>query len=172
MDGPDRHDAFGTIRRGKINEVLRGVCDLHNLQCKDEANVTGSANFLSVFSGRFRLCAQLSSRRGRIPKAKIRRVWARHNVDGRNRNFFPEHQIQVPPEAIYCAFLVHSPRRKHRDQPAFVDIVIPDTSLRGGILTINLYNLFPDIASEVIRVPEPKRAEPQPRKINRPKEIG
>jgi len=173
LDKPDRHDGFGTIRRGKVNELVRGVCDRHELRYKDEPNSAGSTYFLSVFSGRIRLCAQLLSlRSSRIPNAEIRKMWAAHNRDGRNGELFDTGEPSVPLDAVYCAFLVHSPRRNRRDQPAFVDIVIPDKSLKRFILTVNLYQLFPEVALEVGNAQEPKRAQPKPRKLTRRKDEG
>jgi hypothetical protein len=170
LSAPDRHDGFGTIRRGKINELLRSVCEFHKITFKDEANSAGSAYFLSLFSNNLRLCAHLSARRSKIRSAEIRKMWAAHNRDGRNGILFPSGEGPVPANAVYCAFLLHAPRRYRRDQPAFVDIVIPDRNLRKSILTLSLYHLFPEIAMEVGRVQEPKRAQPKPRKNPRRKD--
>jgi hypothetical protein len=171
LDKPDRHDGLGVIRRGKINEVLRGVCDRYKIPFRDEPNSCGSAYFLSMFSGNVRLCAHLAGRRTTIRNAEIRRIWAANNLDGRNRVLFDEMENPEPPEgAMFCAFLLHAPRSRRRDQPAFVRLVIPDQKLKKTILRMDLYRLFPEVAQQVGKTVEPKRAAPKPRKITRREE--
>ena len=58
LDTPDQHDAFGAIRRGKINEQLRGVAGRFQFASADEPNENGSTHFLSIFSGLRAVCRQ------------------------------------------------------------------------------------------------------------------
>jgi hypothetical protein len=165
LDIPDRHDAFGIIWRGKINEQLRGVCEHHSLKFRDEPNSNGSTFFLSILSPPLRLVACLVSwRQHMVRPAKIRKVWARHNRDGRWRSLFPNTEDPVPPEAEYAVFLIHGPRGRHRDQPAFVDIVIPDSNFRRYICRVELFKLFPQIALSVVKSQDVHRKQPKPRR--------
>ena len=164
MDIPDRHDAFGVIRRGKINEQLRGVCDHHSLAYRDESNSNGSTRFLSMFSGRVRLAAHLvGSPRCMVRPANIRRLWAMHNRDGRWRSLFPNTETPAPPEAKFVAFVIHGPRSRHRDQPAFVDLVIPDRDFTKYTCHLDLFKLFPQIAMSIVSQ-DVQRKQPKPRR--------
>jgi hypothetical protein len=165
LDIPDRHDAFGMIRRGKINEQLRGVCERHSLDFRDESNKNGSAFFLSIFSQQLRLVAHLVGRRRYMVRpAKIRKAWAQYNRDGRRRSLFPLVEEPVPPDVKYVAFLIHGPRGRHRDQPAFVDVVIPDRDFNLYICRLELFKLFPQIANGVVKGQEAQRKQPKPRR--------
>ena len=167
MDLPDRHDVFGHIRRGKINEQLRGVGDRHQIQCRDEFNSAGSACFLSMMSGEFRLAAHLvGRRRTRIRPARIREEWAAYNHDGRwgQFDFAATTASPLPAGGSFVAFLIHGPRGRHRDQPAFVEIVVPDNHLNTYIYRLDLFKRFPQVAVDVVR-----GRDQQTRKLPRPK---
>lgn len=167
LDRPDQHDAFGNIRRGKIHEQLRGVAERHSLRSVDERNENGSAYFLSTFVGCFRLVALLSGTKRRIRPAKIRKHWARYNRDGRWTELFPQTEGPKDPTPIdvkYVAFLLHTPRHRRRDQPAFVEIVIPDQQCRSVICHFDLFQMFPQVANDMAKSREATRKEPKPRK--------
>lgn len=165
FDRPDRHDALGMARRGKLNEQLRGVADFHRLEKKDEPNSTGSSFFLSIFSGRYRLVANLVCRRKQMVRpAKIRRLWARHNRNAQAALDFIPPAEPVPPDATFLAMLVHGPRGRHPDQPAFVDIVVPDLSFKEYMCHLELFTRFPQIASDMLSRQDPARREPKERK--------
>lgn len=165
LDMPDRHNGLGMIRRGKLHEQLRGVADFHKLEKKDEPNCIGSSFFLSVFSGRYRLVANLVGRSKQMVRpAKIRKMWARHNRDSQERLAFMPARPQVPDDAKFLAILVHGPRHKHRDQPAFVDIVVPDLRFQKYMCRIELFSKFPEIALGMLERQDPARREPRQRK--------
>lgn len=165
MDGPDRHDALGVIRRGKINEQLRGVADRFKIQYEDKSNSTNSTYFLSLFSGQLRLVAHLiGGRRHMVRPANIRKLWARHNHYILPALFGPEPEPVVPEDAHYVAFLIHGPRGRHRDQPAFAEIVVPDKHFRTYVCRLNLFSMFPEIANAITEKPRIQRTEPKPRR--------
>jgi hypothetical protein len=167
---PDRHDPLGMVRRGKINEQIRGVAELHSLLVKDEPNVNGSAYFLSVVSGRYRLVANLVCRKeDMVRPAKIRKLWARHNRDGHQGKlgFASEEDHPVPEDTIFLAILLHGPRGKHRDQPGFVDIVVPDLRFRKYMCRLRLFSIFPQIAEGLWRRQDVTRKNPTKRKRER-----
>jgi hypothetical protein len=170
LDRPDQHDGFGMIRRGKIHEQLRGVAERHSLHHADEKNDTGSAFFLSTFVGCFRLVALLAGTRRRIRPAKIREHWARHNRDGRWTTLFPKREEPIPADVKYVAFLIHNPRSRRRDQPAFVEIVIPDRQCRTFICKFDLFQMFPQVANDMAKSREATRTDPKRRKGGKEKE--
>jgi hypothetical protein len=169
LEFADRHDAFGMVRRGKIDEQLRGVADLNKLRYTQDPNSVGSCYFLSVFSGKFRLVALLGGNARRIRPAKIRRTWARYNEDGRWSDLFPEQQDPVPADAVFVAFLLHGPRGRRRDQPGYVHVVIPDSRCRAFICRFDLFKMFPDVAMGLLKATELVRKEPKPKKGTREK---
>jgi hypothetical protein len=166
LDLPDRHDGLGMARRGKLNEQLRGVADFHKLGMRDESNSNGSSFFLSIFSGRYRLVAGLVGRRKQmIRPAKIRRLWARHNRDAQGTLGYIPSPPPIPEDAQFLALLIHGPRGRHRDQPAFVDIVVPDLRFTKYMCRIELFARFPQIASDMLTRRDPTvRREPKERK--------
>jgi hypothetical protein len=169
VDLPDRHDIFGTVRRGKIDELLRGVAELNHLRVEHSANVNGSWFFTSIFSGRFRLAAYLAGSGRRIRPAKIREAWAAHNHDGRWRSLFPRKEEPVSEDATYAAFLIHGPRPRHRNQPSYVEVVITDRDCKKFICRFELFKMFPEIAAQVVQPSTPSRKEPKPRKRRKEK---
>lgn len=167
VDRPEQHDAFGTLRRAKVYEQLRGVGELHKLEYLNEPNSIGSTFFMSIFSGEFRLAAHLVGRRKNMVRpANIRKAWAAHNHDGRNHKFeFADSpKSPLPNGSRFVAFLIHGPRGRHRDQPAFVDIVIPDNNFRDYIYTLSLFKMFPQIANGVTGSREQTRKLPKPKR--------
>ena len=165
FDRPDRHDALGIVRRGKLNEQLRGVADFFKLDLRDEPNSAGSTFFLSVFSGRYRLVANIVGRRKQMVRpAKIRRLWAKHNRDAQGVLGYMPQEGPVPEDTKFLAILIHGPRGRHRDQPAFVDIVVPDLRFSKYMCRIDLFSKFPQIASDMLTRQEPTRREPRERK--------
>ena len=53
----------------------------------------------------------------------------------------------------FLAMLIHGPRRKRKDQPGFVDLVIPNRRLNGYICRVQLFQEFPKIAEEMVTRP-------------------
>jgi hypothetical protein len=169
VDLPDRHDVFGTVRRGKIDEQLRGVAELNHLRFDHSPNAGGSWFFLSIFSGRFRLAAYLAGPSRRIRPAKIRKAWAAHNRDGRWYELFPRKEEPVPDDAIYLAFLTHGPRRHHRDQPSYVEVVITDPDCKRFICRFELLKMFPDLAAQIVKPNALSLHDPKPKRKTKEK---
>jgi|SRR5579872_1191594 len=170
FDSPDRHDALGMARRCKLHEQLRGVAEYQKLQKKDEPNSIGSAFFLSIFSGRYRLVANLVCRRRQMVRpAKIRKMWARHNRDAQASLGFVPQEDPVPRDATFLAILIHGPRGRHRDQPGFVDIVVPDLHFRKYMCRLELFTKFPQIASDMLQGQSAARRDPKERQRRKAK---
>jgi hypothetical protein len=168
LDLPDRHDGLGMIRRGKLNEQLRGVAEFHQLEKKDEPNSNGSSFFLSIFAGKFRVVAGLVARRKQMVRpAKIRKLWAHHNRDSQRALGFMPTPTAVPEDARFLAILIHGPRGRRRDQPAFVDIVVPDLRFQRYMCRLDLFSMFPEIALTLVGQRSPARKEPNQRKYRR-----
>ncbi|MGO9242988.1 MAG: hypothetical protein ACLPXM_01645 [Terriglobales bacterium] len=141
-DAPDRHDVIGTVRRAGIHEAVRGVAERFQLDFADEPNANGSHYFLSVFSGEIRLiCNLVSTRRKMVRAAKIRKVWARYNFNAQYHMF--DNGSAPPPNWKYLAILVHSPLGRHRNEAAFVDIVVPDLKFTQYMTRLDLFKEFP-----------------------------
>ena len=70
----------------------------------------------------------------------------------------------TPADVKFLAILIHGPRGRHRDQPAFVDIVVPDLNFSKYMCRIELFLKFPEIASDMLTRKEPVRREPKERK--------
>jgi hypothetical protein len=170
VEFPDRHDVFGAIRRGKIDQQLRGVAELNHLRFDHSPNEGGSWWFFSIFSGRFRLAAYLAGSKRHIRPANIRKAWAKHNRDGRWLELFPGKEDSIPEDAVFVAFMLHGPRQHHRDQPAYIEIVITDPECRRFICKFELFKMFPNLALQVLKSAQLTRKEPKPRK--RAKEKG
>jgi hypothetical protein len=165
LDLPDRHDVLGMVRRGKIHEQLRGVAELHSLKPKDEPGLNGSTFFLSIFSGRYRLVANLVCRRADMVRpAKIRKLWARYNRDGHQGKLAFVQEPPVPDNANFLAILLHGPRGRHRDQPGFVDIVVPDLHFRKYMCRLRLFSMFPQVAESLWQRQDVARKVPGHRK--------
>jgi hypothetical protein len=165
FDIPDRHDVLGIARRGKLHEQLRGVAEFHKLQAKDEPNSNRSSFFLSIISGRYRLVANLVCRKKHMVRpAKIRKLWARHNRDAQSTLGFEPKESPAPGDATFLAILLHGPRGRHRDQPGFVDIVVPDRRFRDYMCRVELLSRFPQIANTMLQRQEMTRREPKERK--------
>lgn len=80
----------------------------------------------------------------------------------------PDHS--VPPDVKYVAFLIHNPRSRRRDQPAFVEIVIPDIRCRSFICRFDLFQMFPQVATDMVNAGNAVRKDPKPRKRGKDKE--
>jgi hypothetical protein len=144
-DTPDRHDVIGHIRRARVHEAVRGVAERYALDYKDVPNANGSAFFLSVLAGEIRLiCCLIATKKSMIRPAKIRRYLAAQNFDSQvPLPFHPGDNETEEPKLEHLAVLVHAPAGRHRDQAAFVDIVIPNRAFSRYLQRIELFDLFP-----------------------------
>jgi hypothetical protein len=98
---------------------------------------------------RIRFRMSMPKRCGKLqtdPLPKIRKMWALHNFDSQEGLFIGAEEVPIRME--HLAVLVHSPAGRHKNQAAFVDVVIPDRNLRRYNERIPLFEMFPKEAEE------------------------
>jgi hypothetical protein len=155
-------------RRGRIHQEVRGVAVRHKIDARDHANSTGSSCYLLLTSGQLNLivCATASPT-ARIRRATFREILAIFNQDAQeDLAFVPEDSSAPPTGSRFLSVLIHAPRRGRRDQPAFVDLVVPNKNLTGYICRLSLFKEFPNIAQEMLHRPTRVSAR-RPRLRNR-----
>ncbi len=150
-DPPDRHDMIGHVRRARVHEAVRGVAERYSLDYRDIPNMNGSCYFLSIISGEIRLiCCLVATQKSMVRPAKIRKFLAAQNFDGQGRlPFMQEDDPDVPPTRLeHLAVLIHAPAGRHKDQAAFVDIVIPNRKFTEYLQRVELFGVFPNEAEQ------------------------
>ena len=157
IEKEERHDVLGHVRRAKLDEGIRGVGERFSIESKTIPNANGSAYFMTLLSGEFRLiCCLAHSPRDMVRPAKTRKLWAKYNFEPQaTLGFIP--LLEKLEGDKHLAILMHGPRGLHRDEAGYCDIVIPNPSFTSYAGRIKLFSEFREAVQQNPKLFRPRQ---------------